>query len=77
MNYEHDSECGHCGRTWSSIKTPTPSARCPFEYDHDYPEYTARETLTDWANRVALLMAEDVSHDWSEELDELDAIQGR
>lgn len=30
--------CGHCGRTWddgiASAVTPTPSARCPFEYSH-------------------------------------------
>ncbi len=30
-----DSECGTCGRTWDSVVTPTPAARCPFEYDHD------------------------------------------
>jgi hypothetical protein len=29
-----DSRCGECGRVWSSVATPTPSARCPFEYDH-------------------------------------------
>jgi hypothetical protein len=30
--------CGACGRTWDdgrvSELTPTPSARCPFEYAH-------------------------------------------
>ena len=34
--------CGHCGRSWNdaapSIWTPTPSGRCPFEYEHEYPE---------------------------------------
>ena len=34
--------CGHCGRTWDddhvSGSTPTPSGRCPFEYDHVYEE---------------------------------------
>jgi hypothetical protein len=34
--------CGHCGRSWDdnhvSSWTPTPSARCPFEYDHEYEE---------------------------------------
>ncbi len=32
--------CGHCGRGWDDSVitglTPTPSARCPFEYDHEY-----------------------------------------
>lgn len=31
--------CGGCYRSWddsvSTAVTPTPSARCPFEYDHD------------------------------------------
>lgn len=26
--------CGGCGRKWCDRCTPTPSARCPFEYDH-------------------------------------------
>jgi hypothetical protein len=30
--------CGTCGRSWNdaaiSSLTPTPSARCPFEYEH-------------------------------------------
>lgn len=30
--------CGHCGRTWDEAETPTPSGRCPFEYDHEYEE---------------------------------------
>jgi hypothetical protein len=34
--------CGHCGRTWNdaniSSLTPTPSGRCPYEYDHEYDE---------------------------------------
>jgi hypothetical protein len=34
----HDTRCGTCGRTWSSLDTPTPAARCPYEYDHDYRE---------------------------------------
>lgn len=33
-----DSTCGTCGRTWHSVATPTPSARCPFEYDHEEEE---------------------------------------
>ena len=35
------AECGHCGARWNdammSDRTPVPSARCPFEYDHEYP----------------------------------------
>ena len=31
--------CGTCGRGWddtvSTAVTPTPAARCPFEYDHE------------------------------------------
>jgi hypothetical protein len=31
--------CNTCGRAWNDTKgtsvTPAPSARCPFEYDHD------------------------------------------
>lgn len=31
--------CGECGRSWddslSTAVTPTPAARCPFEYDHE------------------------------------------
>jgi len=31
--------CGSCGRMWNDADvtgwTPAPSARCPFEYDHD------------------------------------------
>jgi hypothetical protein len=30
--------CGECGRSWDDHhvtgRTPTPSARCPFEYSH-------------------------------------------
>lgn len=32
---DHDMTCGTCGRTWSSLTTPTPAGRCPFEYDHE------------------------------------------
>lgn len=34
----HDSECLTCHRTWNSIETPTPAARCPYEWDHDMEE---------------------------------------
>ena len=33
------AQCGHCGRAWNDDKstgvTPTPSGRCPFEYEHE------------------------------------------
>lgn len=35
------AQCGACGRSWddavTTASTPTPGARCPFEYDHDRP----------------------------------------
>lgn len=34
--------CGTCGRGWddsiSTSVTPTPSGRCPFEYEHEYKD---------------------------------------
>lgn len=34
--------CGTCGRSWNdaavSDVTPAPSARCPFEYEHEFPD---------------------------------------
>lgn len=32
------STCKACGRSWCDRCHPTPSARCPFEYDHPEPE---------------------------------------
>lgn len=39
---EHNDQvtCGHCNRSWCGTCTPTPSARCPFEYEHEYDEPT-------------------------------------
>lgn len=34
MSAGHDMTCGTCGRTWNSDETPTPAARCPYEYEH-------------------------------------------
>jgi len=35
--------CGVCGRSWNdaavSAVTPTPSGRCPFEYEHEVDSY--------------------------------------
>lgn len=30
--------CGHCNRSWCGTCNPTPSARCPFEYEHEYED---------------------------------------
>lgn len=39
-------KCGHCNRSWddsiATSLTPAPSARCPFEYQHKYPEVVKR-----------------------------------
>lgn len=39
--------CGHCGLSWDdsipTAWTPAPSARCPFEYFHIYPDTRARK----------------------------------
>jgi hypothetical protein len=46
------AECGTCGRAWNDAEptsiTPTPSGRCPFEYDHQEP------TTSDYLYRVTL-----------------------
>ena len=38
---EDIATCGTCGRSWNDASvsdvTPAPSARCPFEYDHEAP----------------------------------------
>lgn len=45
--------CGHCGRSWNdaatSSLTPTPSGRCPFEYEHEYPAADRTEKLREAA----------------------------
>ena len=56
--------CGQCGRSWNNARiselTPAPSARCPFEYAHEYPdEYATMRPLGDgwwdvWAGAVCL-----------------------
>jgi len=38
FDWNHDMTCGVCGRTWNDENEPTPSARCPYEYDHDENE---------------------------------------
>lgn len=48
--FKAPATCGHCERTWddghSSVLTPAPSGRCPFEYMHRYPrEKPARKDL--------------------------------
>src|SRR4051794_34057226 len=40
--------CGACGRSWDDAVgtawTPAPSARCPFEYDHEDEEESPTRT---------------------------------
>lgn len=42
--------CGVCGRSWNDAQvsswTPAPSARCPFEYDHESGEYVSSLDLS-------------------------------
>ena len=57
--------CGHCGFTWNDARitgiTPTPSARCPNEYGHEYEEDVPDEPwadhedypVADWQYEVA------------------------
>lgn len=46
------AQCGTCGKSWNDDKstsvTPTPSGRCPFEYDHKYASLhmTASDSVT-------------------------------
>jgi len=61
--------CGTCESSWCSVCTPTPSARCPFEYEHAEPlteeeegELTLLrevakqgETFSDWTDGVTLV----------------------
>lgn len=53
--------CGTCGKTWddglTSGRTPTPSARCPYEHIHD--EIAELKTLTDLQEQC-----EGYSPDW-------------
>lgn len=44
----HDMKCGHCGRTWNDKETPTPAARCPYEYDHEKEKEMRNPQLPDW-----------------------------
>lgn len=41
--------CGTCGRGWddsvSTSLTPTPSGRCPFEWDHDEDVFYYRDQV--------------------------------
>lgn len=35
--------CGTCQRNWCEVCTPTPAARCPYEYEHTDDEYAEIE----------------------------------
>ena len=54
--------CGVCGRSWNdaavSDRTPVPSGRCPFEYDHEYPD-EKRDTGLRVVTLRALVRADD------------------
>lgn len=44
------AQCGTCFRVWCDTCHPTPSARCPFEYEHgDWEEHP---TLVEEAERL-------------------------
>lgn len=61
-----DSECGTCHRTWDSVTTPTPAARCPFEYDH--PETDPEPDKATRVGHYAALYAalEDDAYIWDD-----------
>lgn len=52
------AQCGGCGMSWNDDKstavTPTPSARCPFEYEHEcLAEFGMHDDHTECANIFA------------------------
>lgn len=64
--------CGLCGRSWNdaavSSRTPTPSARCPFEYHHAPIRVTLEVELED-ARAIACVRRQDVAYDECEPAD--------
>ncbi len=40
--------CGTCDHTWCATCEPTPSARCPREYDHEGEDLHSGEIEADW-----------------------------
>ena len=63
--------CGQCGRSWNDAAisqwTPTPSGRCPFEYEHVYPE-------TDDHNMVVIEFSDGGQAKWGVTDSEADTI---
>ncbi len=57
---ERISTDGNCGLSWDdsiiTSMTPAPSARCPFEYFHQYDE--------DVPTRLVSLEPDDIPEDW-------------
>jgi hypothetical protein len=54
-SWKAPTTCGTCGRTWddsvSTMWTPVPSARCPFEYKH-YAPIVDQQFRSDTMRRV-------------------------
>lgn len=44
--------CGTCEREWCGLCTPTPAARCPFEYEHEELEEDEAPKVSD-SDRLA------------------------
>lgn len=60
--------CGHCGRSWNdaaiSSRTPVPSGRCPFEAEHESPDFTLISSRG--SNFVILRPENDDALEWVE-----------
>lgn len=75
---EHNNlaTCGHCNRSWCDTCNPTPSARCPFEYEHlnpdefkSYREYEAEflDPELQWGEESAKFQASLNEHEYDED----------
>lgn len=66
--------CGGCGRSWDdsvvTAYTPAPSARCPFEYDHDEPDADHYPRTDD----VAIVNVTDASVTHAERIETVDTL---
>lgn len=75
----HDMTCGQCGRTWNDKETPTPAARCPFEYEHE-PEtrtFVLQETINYYVEVPAGIADDDIEEFLLGEVSEYDGdVQG-
>ena len=58
--HAHDMRCGTCDRTWSSVDTPCPAGRCPFENDHEPdPELVAGDLVARQVQRGIVHLTSD------------------